>query len=235
MPKLFFTCLFLFPLNLLAQTEPVYEQGFGLEIGSHRANRRISGGAGVTFAELERQDSLESGIGGLGFGILYESRVDKIGFTTGVRYLETGYDIDKQPLRNDPTRSFSEEVRAKYISIPFELNFHQSITAKDRVSFMLGVAAHLHLKTVRERFTFQEEMQVGAEILENDPDASFRSPVLSLNTGIAFDRKINDDWAIKIQPNFQFFMQGNLRAQANQTNRNYYQLGLRVVVRKLFL
>jgi hypothetical protein len=78
-------------------------------------------------------------------------------------------------------------------------------------------------------------MQVGAEILENDPDASFRSPVLSLNTGIAFDRKINDDWAIKIQPNFQFFMQGNLRAQANQTNRNYYQLGLRVVVRKLFL
>lgn len=199
-----------------------------------RGNRRITAGQGVTFLELERQDSLESGAGGYEFGILYESRVNKIGFTTGVRYLETGYNVDEQPLRGQPEMRFSEEVRARYLSIPFELNFHQDITAKDRVGFMLGLGAHLHLKTIRNRTTINEGVVQGVEEIPNNPDISFRSPIISFNTGIVFDRKLSEKWAVKLQPSFQFFLQGNQREQINQTNRNYYQVGVRAVVKRFF-
>lgn len=225
---------FLFPLSLAAQSDGVIEQSFSIELMPHRGNRRITAGQGVNFAELERQDSLESGVGGFGVGLLYESRVDKIGFTTGVRYLETGYSIEEQPLGGGTDLRFSEEVRARYVSIPFELNFHQNITEKDRVSFMLGAAANLHLKTVRERTTFADGISQGTEIFPNAADVSFRSPVISFNAGIALDRKLSDRWAIKLQPVFQFFLQGNQQESAGQTNRNYYQLGLRVVVKRFF-
>jgi len=234
MLRIFFCLLLSVPLYLLAQPSPVYEQSVGLEVGAHNGNRRISGGSGVTFFELERQDSLESGVGGMSYGILYESRADKIGFTTGVRYLETGYNVAEQAFRNTPQARFSDEVRAQYLSVPFELNFHQSITEKDRVSFMLGIAAQLHLKTVRTRTITEDGELVATEELPNDPDTDFRSPIVSLNTGIAFDRKLGEDWALKIQPNFQFFLQGNLQAQNNQTNRNYYQVGVRVVIKRFF-
>lgn len=230
---IFCFCLFA-PLSLAAQSDGVLERSIGLEIMPHRGNRRITAGQGVNFAELERQDSLESGVGGFGFGLLYESRVDKIGFTTGVRYLETGYDVDQQPFRNEPDRMFSETIRARYISVPFELNFHQNITEKDRVSFMLGVAGHLHLKTVRQRTTSIDGVDQGTEEIPNDPEVSFRSPVVSLNAGIAFDRKLGDKWALKLQPNFQFFLQGNQLETINQTNRNYYQLGVRGVIKRFF-
>lgn len=232
--RVLFVVLFFLPLSLAAQSDGVVEQSFGLELMPHRGNRRLTGGQGVNFAELERQDSLESGVGGFSVGLLYESRVNKIGFTTGVRYLETGYDVDEQPLGGGPTARFSETVRARYLSVPFELNFHQDITPKDRVCFMLGLAANLHLETIRERTTFNDGVALGTEIVPTASDVSFRSPVVSLNAGIAFDHKFTNRWAVKVQPVFQFFLQGNQRSAAAQTNRNYYQLGLRVVGKRFF-
>lgn len=234
MPRILFSFLLALPFCLSGQTEPVYEQSVGLDFSPHNGNRRISGGSGVTFIELERQDSLESGVGGYSFGLLYESRADKIGFTTGVRYLETGYDVAERSFTDDPTRRFSDEVRATYLSVPFELNFHQSITAKDRVSFMLGISAQLHLKTVTTRTVVVDGVEISTETLESNPDIPFRSPIVALNTGIAFDRKLGEDWALKLQPYFQFFLQGNLQDGMNRTNRNYYQLGVRAVVKRFF-
>ncbi len=232
MLRILLSFLIVLPCSLQGQTEPVYEQSVGLDFSLHNGNRRISGGSGVTFIELERQDSLESGVGGYSFGVVYESRADKIGFTTGLRYLETGYDVAQQAFINDPDRRFSDQVRATYLSVPFELNFHQSITEKDRVSFMLGVSAQLHLKTATTRTIFVEGVEISSEELESNPDIPFRSPIVALNTGIAFDRKLGEDWALKLQPYFQFFLQGNLQEGMNRTNRNYYQLGVRAVFKR---
>lgn len=226
--------LLLSPVSLLAQETDVVEQSFGVEFMPLRANRRISGGQGVTFRDLEMQDSLESGASGYQIGLLYESRVNKIGFTTGVRYLETGYVVADQPLFSDPETQFGDEVTARYIMIPFELNFHQNITDKDRVGFMLGAAANLHLKTIRSRTFVRDGLAEDPVDLEADPGVSFRSPVISFQAGIAFDRKLSEKWALKLQPTFQFFLQGNQQQAANQTNRNYYQLGVRVMVKRFF-
>ncbi|NJC26744.1 outer membrane beta-barrel protein [Neolewinella antarctica] len=215
--------------------QDVIEQGYGIELAPHYGSRRISAGSGFPFTELERQDSLETGTAGYGIGIVYTSRVNKIGFTTGLRYLETGYDVDLQSdQRPGSGRTFSQKVRARYLSVPFELNFYQDITEKDRMFFTLGVAGHLHLGTSINQTNFQDGDRVDEQQLANDPDQSFRSPVFSINTAVGFDRKFNDRWSLRVEPFFQFFLQGNVKSNFDQTNRNYYQLGTRVLVRRGF-
>jgi len=213
----------------------IYEKSFGLEIAPHQGGRRISGGANVLFTTLEKQEELEDGIGGFGVGLIYESRADKLGLTTGLRYLETGYEII-DPGEDGPVLGFdiTDRVKASFVSVPMELNFHQSITNKDRASFTLGMAAHVHLETTTERTTTFDGEDRGTEILAEDPELIYRPINISLNTAIAYDRKIGNDWAVKVQPYFQFFLRGNLRADDRQLNRNFYQTGVRVVVKRIF-
>ena len=233
MPKLI-AALFLILLTASLEAQ-VYEKSFGLEIAPHLGGRRISGGALVQFTELERQEELEDGIGGFGLGLLFESRADKMGFTTGLRYLETGYEII-DPGEDGPVLGFdfTDKVTARYLSVPFELNFHQDITSKDRVSFMLGMAAHVHLNTVTERTTTFDGEDRSTEPLPENPELDYRPINISLNTGIGYDRRLGENWAIKVQPYFQFFLRGNLQADDRQLNRNYYQTGVRVVVKRIF-
>lgn len=222
----------LVPLLLSAQT---YERAFGLEIGAHQGGRRIAGGD-LPIQQVERQDSVENGIGGYVLGLIYESRADKIGFTAGVRYLRTGYEVVENGL-NGPSigNDFRDEVNAQYLQLPLELNFHQNITEKDRVLFMLGVAGNIHLKTVTERTRFLDGVDQGTEIIPDDEELNYQPVVLSLNTGIGFDRKLGEDWAVRVMPYFNFFLQGNIKQDLGQLNRNYYQTGVRVTVKRVFL
>lgn len=223
--------VFLAATPLLAQTN---ERAFGIELGGHLGGRRLDG-TGLPFRQVEIQDSLEAGIPGLSLGLIFESRAGKLGFTTGVRYLETGYEIVENGL-NGPTigADYRDEIRASYLSIPLELNFHQDITPKDRASFMLGVAANLHLGTTTRRTRFLDGVDQGTNILPEDPNLAFRSLLFAFNTGIAYDRKLGDKWAVKIQPYFTFFLRGNLQETFNDFNRNFYQTGLRVTVKRMF-
>jgi len=137
-------------------------------------------------------------------------------------------------------RSFGLELAphngtAQYLELPFEVNFHQDISEKNRALFMLGLAANIHLGTKTERSTRFDGVEQGTVVLPNDPEREFRPVVLSLNTGIGFDRKLGENWAIRIQPYFRFFLQGNLKSNFDQLNRNYFQTGVRVVVRRVFL
>ena len=218
---------------LEAQT---YERSFGLELAAHNGGSRISSGGGLGQLQLERQDSIESGLGGYTFGLLFESRADKIGFTTGLRYLRTGYEVVEDGF-DGPTVGMDtrEEITAQYLELPFEINFHQDITEKNRALFMLGVAANLHLGTKTERSTRLDGVEQGTVELPEDPERVLRPVILSLNTGIGFDRKLSENWAVRVQPYFRFFLQGNLQANFDQLNRNYYQTGVRVALRRTFL
>ena len=227
------TLLFLLTLATCALAQDVIERGYGIELTTHHGSRRLSGGR--VFTQLERQDSLESGRFGYGVGLIYTSRVDKIAFTTGLRYTQTGYVVDRQDDSRREGASFEQEATARYISVPFELNFYQNITDKDRVFFTMGVAAHLHIGTTINQTNFVNDEPTTEEELNLDDVVNYRSPVISLNTGLGFDRKLSDTWTLRLEPSFQFFLQGNLvDPDVSLFNRNYYQLGGRVLVRRMF-
>ncbi|WP_116105878.1 outer membrane beta-barrel protein [Lewinella sp. IMCC34191] len=227
----FFLLLCLISFGLSAQT---LERSFGLELTPHYASSRITGGSNVTFSELERLDSLESGAYGYGAGLVYESRVERIGFTTGLRYTRTGLDRLRQPL-DAGSQSFTETVSAHYLAVPFDVNFYQDISEANRVLFSLGAGLQYHLSTQTRRTIYDGDREVETREVDNST-TEFRPLLVSFSTAIGYDRKLSPDYAIRFQPYFQFFLQGNLRENADiRANRNYYQVGLRLVVRRLFI
>lgn len=233
LPYLVLLFPFLFGLALNAQT---YERAFGLELAPHNGGNRITSGGGSVIRSLEMQDSLESGLGGYSIGLLFESRADKVGFTTGFRYIRTGYEVVENDF-DGPTVGLDkrEQVTAQYLEVPLEINFHQDFSEKSSAHFMLGIAANLHLNTKTERSTRFDGVEQGTVVLPEDPEREFRPVILSLNTGLGFDRKFGENWAVRVQPYFRFFLQGNLKSNFDQLNRNYYQTGVRVVVKRVFL
>ncbi len=226
-------CLFVLLSSLVnAQT---LERSFSLELTPQYGSQRISGTNTATFSQLERLDSLERGGFSYGLGVVYESRVDRIGYTTGLRFTHLGYSTSQQPEAGVAGGSFSEAVTANYLALPFELNFYQDATERDRVMFFLGAGVQYHLGTRTERTTFRDGQELGTEQVSDD-DVDYRGFVTSLTTGIGYDRKLSADWAIRFQPTFQFFLNGNLRpGDTTIANRNFYQVGLRLVVRRLFI
>lgn len=223
--------LFALPGVLAAQT---LERSFGLELSPQLSERRVSGVGSVTFTELDRIDSLEQGTFGYGIGLLYENRVERIGYTTGLRYTRNGYETLDQAVPGQPGRTFRDEISAHYLALPFEVNFYQDVTDKDRVLFVLGVGLQYHLGTRTRRTTLLGGDEVGSELV--DEDINYRGLVTSLVTGVGYDRKLSNDWAIRFQPTFQFFLNGNIRPEEDtRANRNYYQLGLRIIIRRLFI
>lgn len=219
-------------LSFLASAQTL-ERSFGLEVSPHYNHRRISGTNNITFNQLNRMDSLETGSPGFLVGLSYESRVDRIGYTTGIRYVQTGY-ASLEQAAGGGGNTFSDRVTGHYLSLPFEINFYQDVTEKDRALFLLGIAGQYHLGTRARRTTYTDGETTGSELLADDAD--YRPVILSLVTGIGYDRKLSTDWAIRFQPTFQFFLNGNLRPDTDVlANRNYYQLGLRIVVRRLFI
>jgi hypothetical protein len=226
---LLFALLFPF-LTADAQT---LERSFGLEVSPYVNNRRISGTALATISQLERIDSLEESSVGFGVGILYENRVDRIGWSSGLRYTRAGY--GSLPQRTGTVgETIEREVQAHYLAVPFELNFYQDATPDDRVNFVLGVALQFHLATR----TFRSELRDGDEVARErvDDGLSYRGLVPSFMTGIGYDRKLGDDWSIRFQPTFQYFLNGNLSDSPDLlANRNLYQVGVRVTLRRLFI
>ncbi len=232
MVRLVFAFLIFLPVLGSAQT---LERSFGLELTPQLSERRISGTANVTYNQLNAIDSLETGAFGYGIGAIYESRVDRIGFSTGLRYTNTGYATLEQPLRGEAGTTYTDRVTAHYFSVPFEINFYQDVTEEDRVLFMLGAGLQYHLGTRTQRTTYANGGETGSAGVEEE-GIDYRPLLASFVTGIGYDRKLSNDWAIRFQPTFQFFLNGNLRPDLDTlANRNFYQLGLRVVVRRLFI
>ena len=222
--------LLLFSLGLTAQT---LERSFGLELAPQYTSSRITGGSNVTFRELETIDSLENGTYAYGIGLVYESRVERIGFTTGLRYFRTGLDRLRQALPNN--QGFTETVAAHYLALPFDVNFYQDVTPADRVLFTLGVGLQYHLGTRTERTLYAGEDEVET-ITVDDSATEYRPFLISFGTAVGYDRKLSVDYALRVQPYFQFFLNGNLRPDTDfLANRNYYQVGIRLVIRRLFI
>ena len=232
MTRPLFALLLLLPLLTHTQT---LERSFALELLPQLTEQRVSGLNGATFDDLERLDSLESGTLSYGLGLTYESRVDRIGYTTGLRYSRLGYTTLPQRTPGSNTETFTDDVTAHYLALPFELNFYQEATPKDRLLFTLGLSLQYHLGTRTERTRFTNGDETGAEELPG-ADIDYRGILPAFTTSFAYDRKLSTDWALRFQPAFQFFLNGNL--QPNDTaeaNRQYYQVGLRLILRRLFI
>jgi hypothetical protein len=223
--------LLLLPCGLHAQT---LERSFGLELSPQINNRRITRVGSATAFQVEAIDSLETSTLGYAVGVLYENRVDRIGWSSGLRYTRAGYGGIEQRT-GTVGETYRDEVTAHYLAVPFELNFYQDASPDDRVVFVLGAALQFHLGTRATRTEVRDGEDTNTIPIEDDRFV-YRGLVPSFMTGIGYDRRLGTDWAIRFQPTLQYFLTGNLSDSPDLlANRNLYQVGLRVTLRRLFI
>lgn len=224
---------------LMSLTIPLSSQilgssGIGIEVYPHFANRRLIAGNAFSFNEVRRIDSLESGKQGFGIGILYSKRSEKIGFQIGLRYLSTGYETARGPvdINTQPSdfNEFSENFTASFLEIPFQLNFYQNLGNKSALYFTLGTAAGLHLNSRADRVFYSAE---SSETIDDfDTELNYRGLNFALITAIGFETTLNERWTLGIQPTFEYWLSGNVVTDAAGINRNLYNIGFRLSVRR---
>ncbi|MEL6274997.1 MAG: hypothetical protein AAFU03_07845 [Bacteroidota bacterium] len=232
MRSLFLSLSLLLTLNLSAQI--IESAGFGLELYPHLANRRLIAGNTLTFSEINRIDSLEMRDFGYGIGVFYAQRSEKIGYHFGLRYLATGYERARGPVDDNSGPAgfseFSEDFITNILEIPFQLNFYQNLGNKSSFYFTLGVAAGIHLNSKTERTYFSPE---GTLTEEFDPEVDYRGVNFALVTAVGYETRLGQNYAVGLQPTFEYWLGGNVIAEAADINRNLYNLGLRLTLQRL--
>lgn len=224
--------LFSLPVLLLAQTTKTESSGWGVELYPHLANNRLIAGGNVGFLEAQRRDSLEVADFGYGAGLFYTLRGEKIGYHFGLRYLVTGYETLRGPLDNDPFLppglDYSETFQAQFLELPFYLNFYQNISDKTSFFFTLGVAASIHLNSQTERTIYEEDGPVTADY---EPEGTtYRTINFAMLSAVGIETTFNEKVTVGFQPNFEYWLGGNVVESPDFLTRNFYNVGMRLYV-----
>jgi hypothetical protein len=228
----FFLLLLAFPFLLLAQTTKTQSSGWGVEVYPHLANNRLIAGGNIGFMEARRRDSLEVADFGYAAGVFYALRGEKIGYHFGLRYLVTGYETQRGPLDNDPflpaTFDYSEKFRAQYLELPFYVNFYQNISEKTSFFFTLGAAANIHLNSKIERTIYDP---LGSVTGDFTPEGTvYRTVNFAMLSAIGIETTFNEKITFGFEPNFEYWLGGNVVESADFLTRNFYNIGLRMYV-----
>ena len=226
----FLLLLFSLPLFISAQTTKTQSSGWGVELYPHLSNNRLIAGGNIGFREARRRDSLEVADFGYAAGVFYALRGEKIGYHFGLRYLVTGYETLRGPLDDDPflpaSIDYSEKFRAQYLELPFYVNFYQNISDKTSFFFTLGAAANIHLNSTIERTLYEADGPVTGDF---EPEGTvYRAVNFAMLSAIGIETTFNDKVTIGFQPNFEYWLGGNVVESSDFITRNFYNIGVRV-------
>jgi len=122
--------------------------------------------------------------------------------TTGVYYSSVGYKVEYNYILNDPGDPAiprSGDINAGYVDIPIAYNFNFISKEKLILYISSGIISSMLISS-DDKTTFEDNSIRSSGYLN--------SFLLSLQLGIGFRYNISDRLGIKIEPQYQFFMEG---------------------------
>lgn len=154
-------------------------------------------------------------------------RGEKLGFHTGINFMDAGYRTVKEPTpENDPNIPLGFERRFafqnSYLEIPAEVNFYQSLGERNAFYFMMGAAISANLSNRYDSLYYSGERITGLHRQDDSDD--FRTINYAFQTGMGWEHMFNDRLMMVLTPTFKFWMRGVLKE--NDLNRNLYSIGL---------
>lgn len=206
--------------------------GIGIGLFPNLSHRRL-----VAFDVSAQQltDSLEMfemGVPTYSAGLLLNFRGEKAGVQIGLQYSVLGYNGSRRTLAaSDPnSANFSERAqhfRSQQIEVPMSLQFYQDLSDKDDFFFSLGTSVSYSLSND------DIEILYAGDISERNRTAGmedFRRLNVAFQTAMGWEHNYQRNWAISVAPTFKLWLRGLYNTQT--LNRNLYQVGLRLTVRR---
>lgn len=226
---LLFVSFFLPAGDLAAQVGTWYS----INLYPNYSNRRLIVFDNLNQDQIDIIDSLEAAKPSYAIGGAIQWRGDFIGFQVGANFVNTGYRAIRQPIpADDPFAGRAEEYQQTFtnymVEIPVELTFYQTLNENNEFFFLLGSGLAYSISNRTRTTLFSNG---GTNPVENMPtdDKDFRSVNLEFQAALGWEKALNPELRIVVQPHFQFWMRALYLDEP--INRNLYSLGVRVGVK----
>lgn len=225
----FLFIVLLLPLGIFAQSSFEY----GIHSYVHFADAKLIAYSDISQEAIDKIDSLETSRLSHSTGLAVRWKSDKIGFYTGLFYMNSGYrTILLDTPESDPQFENFNKYREEYIytklEIPAEMQFFQSIDTKNDFFFTLGLSFSLHLKDdAIRRYYAGNEPSVTEPLEVTGRNHTF------LNTGfqssLGWRHVFAEKVSLTMQPTFKLWLSPlwkNDEVTNHDYSRSLYTLGI---------
>lgn len=206
--------------------------GMGVSLFPNISHRRLVAVDLTTLTLTDSLDASERPLPTYALGLVFNHRGEKVGVQGGVHYSRMGYRSDRMaiPLSNPLAARFTDqEYRfvTQQVEVPFALVFYQALSDKDEFFFLLGSGFSYSL-TNNDTFIRYEGDISEKETRRATED--FRRINYCFQTGMGWEHRLSNSWTLSVAPVFRIWMAGLYRDA--ELNRNLYQLGIHVALRR---
>jgi len=203
---------------------------YGISLFPNYSDRRLISFSFLSQEDIFSLDSLERGRFSYSGGVFAQWRSEKVGFQTGVNFMNTGYGTIRETiLAGDPDENLGNERSFVYrnfnIEVPAELHFYQEMSPGNEFIFTLGAALSYNIANDSYKIIHRDGGNDRTNI--SDPDQEFRAMNVAFITGVGWETALSESFSMVIQPTFEFWMRGLLPATL-ELNRNLYNIGVKV-------
>lgn len=228
MRKLLLGLLFVLEISTLtAQSEFFWGASFHPNI----SNRRLIALGTLSESQAGSLDSIEMHRISYSTGLFLGWRGEKAGIQFGLNYMDTGYRTLKAIIPPDDPQSGNGEERRfvfqnVHLELPVDLQFAHDLDDANAFLFMLGVSFSYNIKNYQKTVFFNGDQQSVEKV--EDTMNEFTRFNYAFQTGVGWERDINDRFAFVLQPTFKFWLKGILTPSSGEINRSLYNLGLKI-------
>ncbi|NBC07005.1 MAG: outer membrane beta-barrel protein, partial [Bacteroidetes bacterium] len=177
---------------LLAIVFPATAQSslqWGVELFPNLSFRRLLPRNDINRDQIDAVDDMEQGKFSYSAGLIATWRKDKLGFKTGLTFVESGYQTKRTEVDlRDEVPPGAEDERTAYqslfVEVPAEMLFFQNFDRKNQMYFSMGLTAAFNVDN-RERVTyyFGDTQDVVTELIANNPQVDFGLMLFNQNNG----------------------------------------------------
>ncbi|HHB51664.1 MAG TPA: hypothetical protein ENK75_01270 [Saprospiraceae bacterium] len=144
---------------------------FGVSLYPHFSDRRLGYSRAYKQEFIDSIDRNEISRPSYEISLFWQKRSEKIGFYTGVGFLNTGYKTSIDTIENAPdlypnANRKRLDLKNINITLPVELNFFQRINDYNEFSFGLGLAISYNIQNYDNNLYYSGEQFLG--IIENN-------------------------------------------------------------------
>ncbi len=189
-------------LFLVAATALTAQPTFrwGLNLYPNITNRRLVVLTNITQPAIDSIEKREVSRPSWSAGFTAGWRGKKLGFHTGINYMDAGYRTMKEDTPEaDPNLPLGRQRRFafqnSYLEVPAEVNFYQSLGERSAFYFMLGTAISINTTNRYDTFYYSSErghQYQPASRLRLFPHRQWRLPDRQYGLGIRLQRTLHD-------------------------------------------
>lgn len=200
---------------------------WGVNLYPNLTHRRLIALSNISQPAIDSIEKREVSRPSLSAGFTMGWRGKKLGFHTGINFVDAGYRTVKEATpEGDPKIELGSQRRFafqnNYFEIPAEVNFYQSLGERSAFYFMLGSAISINTTNRYDTIYYSGERVTSASGQADSDD--FRRINYAFQTGMGWEYAFSERLMMVLTPTFKFWMRGVLKE--NDLNRNLYSIGL---------